>query len=87
MKDDDRNFDRISAMKDGGADGFLWIVLLIHSLIHLDADLDRYETDSVVISLHDSDEEAHCWKWPLGTASRHLLIEWIHGVVLPMGHL
>ncbi len=58
--DDDRNIDLISEMKDGGAAGFLWIELFIHSLIHLDANLDRYETDSVMISLHDSDEEAHC---------------------------
>ena len=60
VMDDDRNIDLISEVKDGGAAGFLWIELFIHSLIHLDANLDRYETDSVMISLHDSDEEAHC---------------------------
>ena len=59
MLDDDRTLDLISEMKDGGAAGFPWIVLLVHSLIHLDANLDRYESDSVMISLHDSDEEAH----------------------------
>lgn len=36
------------------------LFLFIHSLIHLDANLDRYETDSVMVGLHDSDEEAHC---------------------------
>jgi len=46
-------------VKDGGADGFPWIDLFIHSLIHLGANFDRYKTDSVIISLLDSDEEAH----------------------------